>query len=257
MRGMNETRGMKKEWLSMLFASVVVVCFSLTGCNSMKAKPSEGAGFVPVKEMTKREDLPFHSSWVKAGVDWKKYKSLYVKDVNTQYLLDANWWQQSVRKDKMEADVREVAGYMKQEFKDAFRSDPQNRFQVVESPAEGALVLEMALTELVPSHPVMEALSIAAPYGSGIAVQAAAKESGAKATVAFEAKIKDAATGEVLAMVADREQGKAAPINLRALTWYKEAEGIIDEWAGHFVQIANRRPGEIVKDSSPFTLKPW
>jgi hypothetical protein len=190
-------------------------------------------------------------------LDWKKYKSLYIKDVNTQYLLEANWWQQSVRKDKMEADVREVAGYMKQELKSAFRSDPQNRFQVVESPAEGALVLEMALTELVPSHPVMEALSIAAPHGSGIAVQAAAKESGAKATVAFEAKIKDAATDEVLAMAADREQGKAAPINLRALTWYKEAEDIIDEWAGQFVQIANRRPGEIVKDSSPFTLKPW
>ena len=62
------------------------------------------------------------------------------------------------------------------------------------------------------------ALSMAAPYGSGIAVQAAAKESGAKA---------------------------------------KEAEGIIEEWAGQFVKFANRRPGEIVKDTSPFTLKPW
>jgi hypothetical protein len=88
-------------------------------------------------------------------------------------------------------------------------------------------------------------------------VQAAVKESGAKATVAFEAKIKDGTTNEVLAMAADREQGKSAPVNLRALTWYKEAEGIIDEWAAQFVQIANRRPGEVVKDSSPFTLKPW
>ncbi|MFP5212634.1 MAG: DUF3313 family protein, partial [Acidobacteriota bacterium] len=85
----------------------------------------------------------------------------------------------------------------------------------------------------------------------------AAKESGAKATVAFEAKIRDGLTNEVLAMAADREQGKSAPINLKALTWYKEAEGIIDEWAGQFVQIANRRPGEVVKDSSPFTLKAW
>lgn len=241
----------------MLFASVVVVCFGLTGCTSMKAKPSEGAGFVPVQEMTKREDLPFHKTWVKAGVDWKKYKTLYIKDVNTQYLLEAEWWQQSMRQDKMEADVQEIATYMKQQFETAFRNDPQNRFEVVESPAAGSLLLEMALTELVPSKPVLEALSIVAPYGSGIAVQAAAKESGAKGTVAFEAKIEDADTGEVLAMAADREQGKAAPINLRALTWYKEAEGIIDEWAAQFVQIANRRPGEIVKDSSPFTLKPW
>jgi len=210
-----------------------------------------------VQEMTQPEDLPFHKVWVKSEVDWNKYQCLYIQDVNTQYLLEANWWQQSMREDEMEADVREVAAYMKQQFMAAFQNDPRNRYRVVESPAEGCLVLEMALTELVPSHPVMEALSIAAPYGSGVVVQAAAKQSGAKATVAFEAKIKDASTNEVLAMAADREQGKAAPVNLRALTWYKEAEGIIDEWAGQFVQIANRRPGEIVEDSSPFTLKPW
>jgi hypothetical protein len=77
------------------------------------------------------------------------------------------------------------------------------------------------------------------------------------ATVAFEAKINDSKTSTVLAMAADREQGKMAPINLRALTWYGEANVIIDEWAGQFVQIANKRPGEIVKDTSPFTLKPW
>ncbi len=250
-------REMRKKCPPMLFASVLLFCFGLAGCQSMKAKPSEGAGFVPVQEMTKNEDLPFQKTWIKEGVDWKQYKTLYIKDINTQYLLEANWWKAGMRKDKMEADSAEVAKYMKERFKSAFREDPKNRFQVVESPAEGSLVMEMALTELVPSHPVMEALSIAAPYGSGVAVQAAAMESGAKSTVAFEAKLQDANTGEVLAMAADREQGKAAPINLRALTWYKEAEGIIDEWACQFVQIANRRPGEVVKDSCAFTLKPW
>lgn len=250
----NWTRGNN---LQAVMVAVVVLCLCITGCSSMKAAPSEGAGFVPVNEMTRRDDLPFQKTWVKAGVDWKKYTALYIKDVNTRYILEATWWQQSMRRDRMEADVMEIASYMKQQFKSAFRNDPQNRFQVVETPTQGALVLELALTELVPSHPVMEALSIAAPYGSGIAVQAAAKESGAKATVAFEAKILDATTNETLAMTADREQGKTAPINLRALTWYKEAEGIIDDWATQFVQVANRRPGEIVKDSSPFTLKPW
>lgn len=83
------------------------------------------------------------------------------------------------------------------------------------------------------------------------------KESGAKRTVAFEARIVDSSSGEVLAMVADREQGKVASLNLRALTWYGEANVIIDEWAGQFVQVANKRPGEVVKDASPFTLKPW
>lgn len=234
-----------------------ILILGLVGCQSMKAKPSEGVGYVPMEEMSKREDLPFNKVWVKAGTDWKAYKTIYIKDVNTQYLMDANWWQKSVRRDDMEKDARKIAQYMHDQFVEAFRRDPQNRFMVVTSPEPGSLTLALALTELVPSHPVLEALSIAAPYGSGVAVQATAKETGAKAMVAFEAKIEDSGTGDVLAMAADREQGKIAPINLRALTWYGEANVIIDEWADQFVQIANRRPGEVVKDSSPFTLKPW
>jgi hypothetical protein len=252
---------MSKATWKIVLVGTMLACAGIIGCSTVtekaKAKPSEGAGFVPVNEMSQRADLPFQKVWVKAGVDWKKYKSLYIKDVNTGYLMQANWWQQSVRKDDMDKDVREVATYMQNKFKEAFRRDPQNRFQVVAVPQAGSLTLEMALTELVPSHPVMEALSIAAPYGSGIAVQAAAKESGAKCTVAFEAKILDNESGQVLAMVADREQGKVAPLNLRALTWYGEANVIIDEWADQFVQVANKRPGEVVKDASPFTLKPW
>ena len=255
------------KWKILLVAAMFTSA-GLAGCASVdktaqvateraKAKPSEGAGFVQMDEMSKRADLPFNKVWVKAGVDWKKYRTLYIKDVNTKYLMESNWWQKSVRKNDMENDVRGVATYMQNKFREAFRLDPQNRFQVVAVPEPGSLILEMALTELVPSHPVMEALSIAAPYGSGIAVQAAAKESGGKCTVAFEAKIVDGADGQVLAMVADREQGKVAPLNLRALTWYGEANVIIDEWAGQFVQVANKRPGETVKDSSPFTLKPW
>jgi hypothetical protein len=236
---------------------LVIMGIGLVGCQSMKAKPSEGVGYVPMQEMSKREDLPFNKVWVKAGVAWKNYKSIYIKEVSTKYLMDANWWQKSVRRDDMEKDARKIAQYMHDQFVEAFRQDPQNRFMVVTSPEPGSLTLALALTELVPSHPVLEALSIAAPYGSGVAVQATAKESGAKATVAFEAKIEDTSTGGVLAMAADREQGKIAPVNLRALTWYGEANVIIDEWADQFVQIANRRPGEIVKDSSPFTLKPW
>jgi hypothetical protein len=240
-----------------VFLFIAVASVALTGCESMKAKPSQEAGFVPMEEMSVRADLPFNKVWVKAGVDWNGFKTIYIKEVNTKYLLEANWWQQSFRSDDMQNDVRNVAQYMRDKFIEAFRNDPQNRFAVVTSPGPGSLTLELALTELVSSNPVLEAMSIAAPYGSGIAVQAAAKESGAKATVAFEAGIKDSATGTALAMAADREQGKVAPINLRALTWYGEANVIIDEWAAQFVQIANKRPGETVKDSSPFTLKPW
>ena len=41
------------------------------------------------------------------------------------------------------------------------------------------------------------------------------------------------------------------------LTWYGHAEAIIDEWAKQFVRVANQQPGEIIKDSPLFDLKPW
>jgi hypothetical protein len=207
--------------------------------------------------MSKRDDLPFHKVWVKAGVDWKQYKTLYVADVSTRYLLEATWWQQNFRRDQMENDVHEVALYMQKSIKESFQKDPATRFQVVGSPQPGSLSLQMALIELVPSNPVVEALGLAAPYGSGIAVSAAQTTSGGKGSVAIEAKIIDSDTGTVLAMFADKEQAKVGPINLRGLTWYGEAHGIIDDWAEQLVKIANRRPGEVVKGSSPFTLKPW
>ena len=223
----------------------------------MKAKPSQGTGFVPMEQMSNRADYPFNKAWVKAGVDWDKYKTIYIKDVNTRYLMEAAWWQQNFRRQDMEQDTKTIACYMQDKFKECFKSDPKRLYRVVNTPEPGSLTLELALTELVPSNPVLEAMSIAAPYGSGIVVQAAAKESGAKATVAFEARVTDTDTGTVLVLAADREQGKVAPINLRALTWYGEAEVIINEWADQFVQVANKYPGEIVKPASPFTLKPW
>ena len=237
--------------------AALFLCVALAGCKSMRAEPSKGGGFVPLQEMSQRTDLPFDKVWIKSGVDWKKYRVLYVKGVNTGYLLKASDWQENFRKGKMQGDVKDVAAYMKNAFENAFKNDPEKRYAIVEHPEPGSLTAETALVELIPSNPVLEALGIAGPYGSGAVVQAAAQQSGARATVAFEAKVTDTDTGEVLAMFADREYGKIAPVNLRGLTWYGEAQAVIDDWATQFVEVANKRPGQVIKPASPFTLMPW
>ncbi|MFZ2445700.1 MAG: DUF3313 domain-containing protein [Syntrophobacteraceae bacterium] len=236
---------------------LAAACLGLMGCEAMKAKPSQGTGFVPMKELAAQAEYPFNKAWLKAGVDWDKYKTIYIKDVNTKYLMEANWWQQNFRHQDMERDTQTISRYMREKFRESFKNDPKRLYKVLNAPEPGSLTLEMALTELVPSNPALEAASIAAPYGGGVVVQVAARESGAKATVAFESRLVDTDTGVVLFMAADREQGKVAPVNLRALTWYGEANVIIDEWADQFVQVANKHPGEVVKAASPFTLMPW
>jgi hypothetical protein len=225
--------------------------------SKLKAPASQGTGFVPMQEMSKRPDLPFNKVWVKQGVDWQRYKSIYIAPVNTDYLMKANWWQQTIRADQMQQDVQNLATFMRMKFIQAFQNDPNHRFRVVMVPQESSLTLEMALTELVPSHVLLDAIKIGGPYGSGVAVAVLERGTEAQSTVAFESRIRDTSTGQTIAMVADREYATVRLIDLRGLTWYGNAEQIITTWSQQFVDVANRRPGEIIKPASTFSLMPW
>jgi len=243
--------------MSRMTPVVVIICLTvLSGCASLKAAPSQGAGFVPVQQMAKHEDLPFNKAWVRDDMSWKNYQTIHITPVNTTHLLQASDWQQHFRKESMKKDAEDIAQYMQTRFKEAFRNDQKRHFLVVDAPQPGCLTLELALTELVPSNVALEVLGYA-PYGGGAAVKVLERATGAVSTVAFEARVKESATGKTMAMYADREQQKFAPIDFRGLTWYGNAKRIIDEWADQFVEMANRAPGESVKESSPFTLMPF
>lgn len=49
----------------------------------------------------------------------------------------------------------------------------------------------------------------------------------------------------------------AGPLDVTRLTWYGPAKGILERWAKQLVQIANRKPVELVTDPIPFTLRPF
>ena len=125
----------------------------------------------------------------------------------------------------MQEDLAMMAQYMRDEFKTALANDPSHHFQVVEAPQPDSLTLEMALTELVPSNVALSVLEYA-PYGGGAAVRVMERATGAESTVAFEAKMKDSATGDVLAMFADRQVKKIRIIDFKAFTWYAHGKEI-------------------------------
>jgi hypothetical protein len=114
----------------------------------------------------------------------------------------------------------------------------------------------MALTEVVPSKVVLNALGYA-PFGIGLAIKAVRGIAQDVSTVAFEARLHQASTREVVAMMADREAEQKALVSVQGLTWYSHTHSIIDAWADQFVKVANRKPGETVEDTKQFTLKPW
>ena len=233
-----------------------------TSTNEIKAvsvDPAPNAGFIEQPgQQTNRADLPFQKVWIKSGFDKSAYKELFIAPVDTQYMLKMDWmhkmssasWMGDVKK-----DIAELARYFHHQVVGDFKNDPKHRFQVISSPeqhTQPALILELALIEVDPSQPVLHALSWAGPPGTGTAAGAINQR-----RAAFEGRLRDMETGEVVATFADRDMADAGPLDLTRLTWYGPAKGIMDRWAKQFVQIANRKPGEAVTDPTPFTLRPF
>jgi hypothetical protein len=225
--------------------------------RKLKAKPAVGTGFVPMQQLAKDPKLPFDKAWIMEGVDWSRYRTIYIAPVNTDHLVRATWWQESIRADQMQQDIQNMAAFMRAQFIKAFQDDPRRRLRVVMSPESGSLTLEMAITELVPSKVLLNVIKVAGPYGSGLAAGALERSAEAQSTVTFEARIKDADTGQTVAMFADRQYATLRPIDIKGFTWYGNAEDIVEQWANQFVEVANRRPGETIKPASTFSLIPW
>ena len=92
-------------------------------------------------------------------------------------------------------------------------------------------------------------------HGDAVNFAANLETATTKSTVAFEGRMKDGETKEVVALFADRESQKYSPVNVKDLTWYGHARSIIREWADQFVRMASKAPTEIIKDSPPFDLR--
>ncbi|PYQ36646.1 MAG: hypothetical protein DMF55_04165 [Acidobacteria bacterium] len=243
--------------------SILVVLFlaaalAPTGCIR-KAKPASPAGFIPPENLSQPTDLPFNAAWRKKDLDWHHYTEIYIAPWNTEYLRKMTWWEKIERGEKIKEDARELAAFARLTFQEAFRNDRKHRFKVVEEPGPNTLIAEFALTEVVPNRIVLNALGYAAGPVAGPAGSAAANLETAttKSTVAFEGRMKDGETKEVVALFADRESQKYSPVNVKDLTWYGHARSIIREWADQFVRMASKAPTEIIKDSPPFDLRPW
>lgn len=227
-----------------------LVIVSLCGC---KAAPGKFSNYVDHSKMAKNEELPFNSVWIKKGIDLKDFAEIYISRVDTSHMFDNKWYKDFNRYGDVKEDTAKVADFAQDSFKKAFKVDPNRRFKVVKSPGFRTVILEVAITELTPNKPILKAAGFVPIFGWG----AKAINQLTLSTVAIEGRLRDGATGEIIAMFADREQEKLAVAVESTFTWYGHANAIIDDWAEQFVIIANRQPHEVIKDSATFDLSLW
>lgn len=256
---------------SVLTARIMILYFLaifMTGCaaiqsdsNQAKSKvvePAPDTAFIEHPELQQQPtDLPFQKVWIKPDFDKSRYQELIVAPVNTQYMFEMDWlhkassasWFNDVKK-----DIEELAVYFHDQVVKAFKEDPNHRFKVIESIDQRqrpALRLELALIEINPSTPVLHAAGWLT-LGGGTAAGAINKR-----RAAFEARLRDLQTNEIVATFADRDMQDVGPLDLTRLTWYGPTKGIMDRWAKQFVEVANRKPDEVVTDPTAFTLRPF
>jgi hypothetical protein len=244
-----------KQQTQLAGAMILLMAALLVGC---KAAPAADVGFADPKFLKHDPSIPFDKFWRDPSVDWKQYDKIYVAPVNTDYMLKTTAWQQGQPKAQIEADSRKLADHAHDSIVKAFRDDPNHRFAVVDDAVHDphTLVFEVALIEVVPSKVLLNALGFA-PFWVGTGISVLRTAANDKSTAAFEARVSDAATGKYVIYAADREAEQFAPVDLRGLTWYSDAEGIMDEWAKQFVEIADRKPGQKIEAAPTFRLLPW
>lgn len=247
---------------AMTATGLTLVVGIAAGCKMMKADPAPDSGFLaePENMEENRERAPFHRMWAEPTFDALGYDSILVAPVNTDFVLEQSTWAKAnPRNIRIDEDLEKIALEMRETVIEAFREAEENRLAIVDTPGDKTLILELALTELVPSKAFLGLIGVAA-FAAPPVVGAPAGAAAAMVNdgwMAIEGRVRDGDTRRVVAMFADREKAKTRILDLQAVTWYGHAHEIIRDWAGQFVQLANTPKDVQVEDSSAFTLKPW
>jgi len=186
--------------------AVVSLCLGLVSCSVEKASRAATPTAFLTNSGADRSGslsrLPFAQAWRAPSADVSQYKHIVIRPVSTAYL-------------PRQTD-RKLSGRLARKFHASLRrefSSPLCGFYLTESAAKpGTVILEAALTE-----------------------------TGDAGFVAFEARVRDAATGKIIATVADRRETRTA-------------EEICDEWSRQLMEATNKELFPRVKRgaSSPF-----
>ncbi len=211
--------------MSILRFAATLFVSGLTGCTVGKiATPAPTSPFLAATGADtsgRLARLPFDHSWRSPKVEPTTYKYIVVRPVSIKWLRKEQW------NESVSPYVADRRSYLKQcgllgdywtkSLRKAF-SSPVCSYYITDNTSQpGTLILETALTEVTYGSP---------PTGLG--------------SMAFEARVKDAATGKYMATTADRRAtvSKVAEFNQKTLTTANEQ--ILDEWSQQLMESSNK-----------------
>jgi len=221
-----------------LFATCTILSLCLNACSLQNSTNSlTHTAFlsnIGVPASSRSDRLPFQHSWRDPDVRIDDYKNIVVRPVTTRYLDTSHWtnsrspWIPSEKSFKTNAI--NLAKYWDAALKHSFSSPLCSYYLKQGTNQPQTLILEIAITQI----------TFARPTPSAVAVASLINTATGPPLVAFEARVKDAATGKIVATASDLRTDR---LDLRDFTKAQRAmanQEICKEWSEQLMQATNR-----------------
>lgn len=224
---------------SATLAHLVVLALTLIGLSSCGVDSittrTEPTRFLKSTgtDMAKRvQRLPFEHSWRDPKVDITKYKNIVVQPVTTSFLRTEKW------EESKSASIHNKKSYVKycaklsrhwnKSLAKSFSSPLCMFYQVKNSSQPDTLILEIALTEVrFDTTLPADSTGNLAQVLTGIPI------------CAFEAKVRDAATGKLISTAADRRGPQLTVVDTEKKSIAKQNQRICEEWSDQLMKSSN------------------
>ena len=231
--------------------TLVLAALSLTvQAGVFKATPVPPTPFLEHPQAMRADPsrAPFDRNWVnpsaRAWESVKGFDRVVILPVNTSYLNPTPG---------QRTDAQKMAAYMREQFQSEFARG--GKFHVVNQPGAKTLKIELALVQLKPTNVAGNVLAT----GAGVVVPGAnlIGSQFTHGTVGFEAKLRNGATGELLAEYADSQRDKMSLLSFRDYSANAHSRRAIQDWARQMEELVSTPASHKVPGAMRLTLNPF
>jgi len=191
---------------------------------------------------------PFDKVWSnpspKAWNRVRGFDRIVITPVNTNYLEATP---------KQRAEVEKMAAYMRGQFQKQFAE--KGKYRVSSKSGPRTLQLDLALVQLKPTNVAGNVISNgAAVVVPGVNIVGSQFTHGG---IAFEGKLRNGQTGELLAEYADSQKDKMSLISFRDFSANAHSRRAVSDWAKQMEELATTPAGHKVPGAMRLTLNPF
>jgi len=211
----------------------LVLLVLVAGCSTdrvhehLRADAEPLSDFLPNHRLLVKQPatFPFHYFYLKKNAP--VYENVYIAPVSIDSLRKSNGWAEfdKALSGKLGSQVGDLRDFMRKAYEQAFRRQSQvsdRHLKVVDrADRPKTLVVETAIVAVKPTKAELNALGTAASFvvpGIGIVASLASEGS-----ITVECRVRDARTGEIVAMYADTETDPKAVLPVASFTWLSSA----------------------------------